>query len=407
LPAGREIAMQAEGFASFVSTGRAMRAYWATAPISQWKLVLIIPEATLLEPVVEMTWQTVQVGFGGVILAVVLLTFVARRFTKPLLHLNSASAALREGKFKPEELSNLVRRGDELGDLARTFETMAARIKNREEELAKWNHNLESIIEQRTSELAHALELAEAANHAKSAFLANMSHELRTPMNAIIGYSEMLEEEAQELGQESFLPDLKTIKSASHQLLDLINDVLDLSKIEAGKMAIFCEEIDVATLIRDIEQLVQGAVQKNQNSFTVEIPPDIGVMQSDLKKIRQTLLNLLSNSGKFTKGGEIRLSVGAATRRRREFITFAVTDTGIGMKAEQIGKLFEPFTQADESTTRKYGGTGLGLAISRKFCRLLGGDIEVQSQEGIGSTFTVTLPRKTKKPAQPKSLTKN
>jgi signal transduction histidine kinase len=160
-------------------------------------------------------------------------------------------------------------------------------------------------------------------------------------------------------------------------------------------------------LIRDIEQLVQGAVQKNQNSFTVEIPPDIGVMQSDLKKIRQTLLNLLSNSGKFTKGGEIRLSVGAATRRRREFITFAVTDTGIGMKAEQIGKLFEPFTQADESTTRKYGGTGLGLAISRKFCRLLGGDIEVQSQESIGSTFTVTLPRKTKKLAQPKSLTKN
>jgi len=407
LPAGREIAMQAEGFASFASAGRAMRAFWATAPITQWKLVLIIPEATLLEPVVQMTWQTVQVGFGGVILAVGLLAFVARRFTKPLLHLNSASKALQEGKFKADELSNLVQRGDELGDLARTFETMAARIKNREEELAKWNENLESIIEQRTSELAHALELAEAANHAKSAFLANMSHELRTPMNAIIGYSEILEEEAQELGQESFLPDLKTIKSASHQLLDLIDDVLDLSKIESGKMAIFCEEIDVTTMIRDIEQLVQGAVQKNQNSFTVEIPPDIGVMQSDLKKIRQSLLNLLSNSGKFTKGGEIRLSVGAATRRRREFITFAVTDTGIGIKAEQIGKLFEPFTQADESTTRKYGGTGLGLAISRKFCRLLGGDIEVQSQEGIGSTFTVTLPRKTKKLAQPKSLTKN
>ena len=397
LPAGHEIAKQAEGFATFTADGRAMRAYWATAPLTRWKLVLVVPESLILEPVVQMTWQTLQVSLGGIILAVVLLTFVARRFSKPVLRLGAASAALQEGEFNTNQLSDLVRRADELGDLARTFETMADRIKSRERDLAEWNKNLESTVRQRTSELAHAVELAEAANRTKSAFLANMSHELRTPMNAIIGYSEMLVEEAEELGQEGFLPDLKKIQSAGKHLLELINDVLDLSKIEAGKMTVYCEDIEIASMVRDIESTMMPLVQKNRNTLTVEIPADIGTMQSDLTKIRQSLFNLLGNAAKFTEDGTIRLVVSTHAVKRREFVKFAISDTGIGMTPEHVARLFQPFTHADETTTRKYGGTGLGLAISRRFCRMLDGDIEVTSAEGQGSTFTVTLPRKTKK----------
>jgi signal transduction histidine kinase len=407
LPAGKEIAQQAEGFATFTTGGRAMRAYWATAPLAKWKLVLIVPEATILEPVVQMAWQTLQVGLGGVILAVLIATVVARRFSRPVLRLRAASSALQEGEFKSLELADLSHRADELGDLARTFETMAERIKMRELELADMNLNLESTVAQRTSELAQAVKLAESANRTKSAFLANMSHELRTPMNAIIGYSEMLAEEAEEFGQEGFLPDLKKIQAAGKHLLELINDVLDLSKIESGKMTIYCENIEIATMVRDIESTMQPAMQKNGNTLTVEMPDDIGSMQSDLTKIRQTLFNILGNAAKFTQAGQIKLTVGAHTKRRRQFITFAISDTGVGMKPNQLERLFEPFTQADESTIRKYGGTGLGLAISRRFCRMLGGDIEAQSKPRKGSTFTVTLPRKTKKPPKTETSTES
>jgi signal transduction histidine kinase len=403
LPAGNEIASQPGGTATFTTGNRAMRVYWATAPLAGWKLVLIVPEALIFEPVVQMASQTLQIGMGGVLLAVILATLIAKRFSGPVLRLRAASSALREGEFENLQLADLARRKDELGDLARTFETMAERIRDREQKLAEWNVNLESTVAQRTSELADAVKLAESANRTKSAFLANMSHELRTPMNAIIGYSEMLAEEAEELGQEGFLPDLKKIQSAGRHLLELINDVLDLSKIESGKMTIYCENIEIATMVRDIESTMQPAMQKNGNTLTVEIPDDIGSMQSDLTKIRQTLFNILGNAAKFTQAGQIKLTVGANTKGRRQFITFAISDTGIGMKPNQLERLFKPFTQADESTTRKYGGTGLGLAISRRFCRMLGGDIEAQSKPRKGSTFTVTIPRKTKKP--PRTVT--
>jgi signal transduction histidine kinase len=398
LPAGLEIAGRAEGFTTFSANDQAMRAYWATAPLSQWKLVLIVPESIILEPVVQMTWQTLQVALGGIVLAVVLVTFVARRFSTPILRLGAASAALQEGEFNTNQLSDLTRRADEFGDLARTFETMADRIRSRERDLAEWNKNLESTVQQRTSELAHAVELAEAASRTKSAFLANMSHELRTPMNAIIGYSEMLVEEAEDLGQETFLPDLKKIQSAGKHLLELINDVLDLSKIESGKMTLYCEDIEIAAMVSDVEATIMPLVRKNRNTLATEIPPDVGLMHSDLTKIRQSLFNLLGNAAKFTQDGTIRLVVTTHTKNRRQFVSFAISDTGIGMKPEQLERLFEPFTQADESTTRKYGGTGLGLAISRRFCRMLEGDIEVASTEGQGSIFTITLPRKAKKP---------
>ena len=398
LPAGLEIAGRKEGFTTFSAGGQSMGAYWATAPLTQWKLVLIVPESIILEPVVQMTWQTLQVALGGIVLAVVLVTFVARRFSKPILRLGAASTALQEGEFDTHQLSDLTRRADEIGDLARTFETMADRIKSRERDLAEWNKNLESTVQQRTSELAHTVELAEAANRTKSAFLANMSHELRTPMNAIIGYSEMLVEEAEDLGQETFVPDLKKIQSAGKHLLELINDVLDLSKIESGKMTLYCEDIEVAAMVRDVEATIMPLLKKNRNTLATEIPEDVGLMHSDLTKIRQSLFNLLGNAAKFTQDGTIRLVVTTHTKKRRQFVSFAISDTGIGMKPEQLSRLFEPFTQADESTTRKYGGTGLGLAISRRFCRMMEGGIEAASTEGQGSTFTITLPRKAKKP---------
>jgi signal transduction histidine kinase len=230
--------------------------------------------------------------------------------------------------------------------------------------------------------------LQEASQH-KSQFLANMSHELRTPLNAIIGYSEMLQEEAEDLGEDTFLPDLQKINAAGKHLLGLINDILDLSKIEAGRMDLFLESFEVGQLVRDVEAIVQPLVEKNGNALEVHYSDDLGTMQADLTKIRQTLFNLLSNAAKFTDHGTISLTV---EREPDDWLTFAVSDTGIGMTLEQLGRLFEAFSQAEASTRSKYGGTGLGLAISRHFARMMGGDLTVESVHGEGSTFTVRLP---------------
>jgi signal transduction histidine kinase len=231
-------------------------------------------------------------------------------------------------------------------------------------------------------------QLAEASGH-KSQFLANMSHELRTPLNAIIGYSEMLQEEAEDLGEQTFLPDLQKINAAGKHLLGLINDILDLSKIEAGRMDLFIEAFEVGQLVRDVEAIVQPLVEKNANTLVVEAAEDLGTMQADLTKVRQTLFNLLSNAAKFTDHGTISLTV---QREPNDWVTFAVTDTGIGMTEEQLGRLFEAFSQAEASTRSRYGGTGLGLAISRHFCRMMGGELTVESVHGEGSTFRVRLP---------------
>jgi len=233
---------------------------------------------------------------------------------------------------------------------------------------------------------------AEQANQTKSAFLANMSHELRTPLNAVIGYSEMLEEELMDEGAApTTLADLGKIKSAGRHLLGLINDILDLSKIEAGRVELHYDTCDVAQLVDQACSTSQPMISANRNRLVVNLPDDAGLLRTDVTRLRQILLNLLSNAAKFTSDGTITLDVRREGPQGAQRIVFDVRDTGIGMTAAQIAKLFQPFTQADSATTRKYGGTGLGLVISRKLCRLMGGDVTVQSEPQQGSCFTATL----------------
>nr|WP_275901672.1 MHYT domain-containing protein [Paenibacillus sp. SYP-B3998] len=258
------------------------------------------------------------------------------------------------------------------------------------QELRQLNDHLEELVVERTAQLEKAHDEAIKANMIKSQFLANMSHELRTPLNAIIGYSEMLQEEAEELGEITFVDDLGKIRKAGNHLLALINDILDISKIEAGKMEIHLETCELAELIQDVMTTVTPLIEGNGNQ--VETRCEEGDITTDITKLRQILFNLLSNASKFTKAGTIGFDIYRQTRGNQAGYCFRVQDTGIGMTPEQLEKLFQPFTQADSSTTRKYGGTGLGLAISQRFCNIMGGDIDVESELGSGSTFTCWLP---------------
>ncbi len=265
-----------------------------------------------------------------------------------------------------------------------------------------------------------------AANRAKSQFLANMSHELRTPLNAILGYSEMLKEDAEDTGQEDLSLDLQKIHGAGKHLLGIINDILDLSKIEAGRMELYLEDFDIEPTLQEVVSTIEPLIEKNSNKMAVRYAPELGSMWADLTKVRQNLFNLLSNAAKFTENGTISLEVTripnpqpqdsahavlcavlaqpleagylkpGIPHSESDWICFKIKDTGIGMTPEQINRLFEAFNQADASTTRKYGGTGLGLAIAKRFCEMMGGDITVTSREGEGSTFTMLLPAQVK-----------
>ena len=254
--------------------------------------------------------------------------------------------------------------------------------------------NLEEEVAVRTEQLREARLVADEANQAKSRFLANMSHELRTPLNAIIGYSEMLVDEARDIEQETMATDLGRIHSSGKHLLGLINDVLDLSKVEAGRMDIVLDEVDVEQLVSEVSATVQPLLAKNHNVLETHVAFDSGVMLADGVKLRQILFNLLSNASKFTDNGTVRLSA----RRDDGLVTFEVSDTGMGMTPAQMAKLFQPFAQAESDTSRKFGGTGLGLAISRRFAELMGGTIDVSSVAGTGTTFVVTLPAATRDP---------
>jgi PAS domain S-box-containing protein len=241
-------------------------------------------------------------------------------------------------------------------------------------------------------ELVAAVDASEDASRAKSAFLANMSHELRTPLNAIIGYSEMLQEEIKDRDLTDLLPDLVKIHGSGKHLLLLINDILDLSKIEAGKMDLFPEVFEVPALVRDVAATVRPMVERGENTLDVRCAEDMLSVKADLTRVRQVLLNLLSNASKFTTRGRVALHVDRIAVNGAPWVRFRVADTGIGMAPEQLAKLFKAFAQADASTTRKYGGTGLGLVISRQLCQMMGGEVTVESAPGRGSTFTVLLP---------------
>ena len=381
--------------------------------IDDYNLALIteINQDEAFHPANELTKTLVFAGLvssGLLLIAVYLLSI---RLTKPILLINKAAMDILSGDRNAKAP---ILGEDEIGTLAKSFNSMTDQLqesywnlqkKNQElesaqMELAEINNHLEQKVHQRTQELEKTIEElesarmeAEQANATKSIFLANMSHELRTPLNAIIGYSEMLIEEAEDLEPEEFVPDLDKIYRSGKVLLALINDLLDLSKIEAGKMDLYLETFNIKELIQTIAETVEPLANKNNNQFMVEISVQSEQMHADLTKVRQGILNLLSNAAKFTNAGVITLSVEESMEGGESWISFQVKDTGIGLNTEQIAKLFQPFTQADSSTTRKYGGTGLGLAISRKFCQMMGGDIYLESELGVGSTFTIKLPQ--------------
>jgi signal transduction histidine kinase/CheY-like chemotaxis protein len=270
---------------------------------------------------------------------------------------------------------------------------LAQRFALASSELEQLTEHLEEEVQQRTHDLQDARLAAESANRTKSQFLANMSHELRTPLNAIIGYSEMLVEEAEDLGHKQFVPDLRKIHTSGRHLLGLINDVLDLSKIEAGRMELFLEHFDTAAVVGDVATTVQPLIERNGNRLDIAVAADAGTMFADQVKLRQILVNLLSNAAKFTQAGTINVTVGRRTDHGSgDRITFTVSDTGIGMTDDQKARLFQPFMQADASTTKRYGGTGLGLSIAKRFIELMAGTISTDSVPGGGTTFVVDLP---------------
>jgi signal transduction histidine kinase len=269
------------------------------------------------------------------------------------------------------------------------------RVLGAKKELAAQNQRIQeqyAVIESALQSALEANEAAKQASQAKSAFLANMSHELRTPLNAILGYSEMLAEDAAAAGHADIVPDLQKIQTAGKHLLGLINDVLDLSKIEAGKMRLYLETFEVKSVVDEAAITARPLVEKNGNRLEVRCPEGLGSIREDVTKVRQVLLNLLSNAAKFTKDGLVMLDVRREVGIAGNWVFFRVTDTGIGMTPQQTARLFEAFGQADAGTTKKYGGTGLGLAITRKLCHLMGGDVEVESTPGRGTAFTVRLP---------------
>jgi signal transduction histidine kinase len=353
-------------------------------------------------------------GYVGIIAVMLVLSLLAAlaasaRFqdliARPIVHLAEVAAGVSAGnnyQLRAERFSN-----DELGFLTDRFNEMLDGISARDAALRRAQDELEDRVRERTAELeqevrerrraeaeSRAAKLAaEESNRAKSTFLANMSHELRTPLNAIIGYSEMLEEDATAAGQAGYVDDLRKVKNAGHHLLALINDVLDLSKIEAGRVEMHWEWVRVEDVIRDAVETAEPLAARRGNKLTVERRWEGECICVDPMRFRQSLFNLLSNACKFTENGSVTLEIDHQPGEDGGASLWRVRDTGIGISPDSRSRLFQSFSQIDASAARKYGGTGLGLAISQKLCQFMGGEILVDSEPGKGSTFTIRMPQ--------------
>lgn len=390
-------------------------AVWTTLRDGNRNLGLLYLKAELTQADVE-RFSNLLRGFIIVFLASALLAVVVtyrlqRLITQPITELAQVSARVqREGNYAIRVqtvasgevgsligafnamLENIQTNTEQLEEARIAAEQAREKIYQVNDQLAEANRTLEKRVEDRTQLLTKAGQDAAEASQAKTIFLAKMSHELRTPLNAILGYSEILREDASDEGKVQMVADLDKILSGARHLLGLINDVLDISKIEAGKMEIYLETFELKKIIADVVATVTPLVAKKGNELAIECPPEIGAMHTDATKLRQILLNLLSNSSKFTETGRITIKVARISGREDDIIQFAIIDTGIGMTPEQLARLFTAFTQADSSTASRYGGTGLGLAISKQFAQIMKGDITVESTPGVGTTFTLSLP---------------